>query len=153
LVVCQSSEACLFEAARDGSPEAWQNAIAHTYDEVQAILGQVVAALETAGYSHREVFSVRLSLEEAMVNAIKHGHRGDPTKDVRIRFQITPAFTLAEVEDEGPGFDPEAVPDPLAEENRLSDHGRGLLLMRHYMTCVRYNATGNRVTLCKRRGV
>jgi len=58
---------------------------------------------------------------------------------------------LAEVEDEGPGFDPGGVADPTAAENRERTDGRGLLLMRHYMTWVRFSARGNRVTLYKQR--
>jgi serine/threonine-protein kinase RsbW len=141
----------LLESANHWGPEEWSSTTARNYAEVQTTLTAIVAALEEAGYSHREVFSVRLSLEEAMVNALKHGHRGDATKQVQIRFRVTPGCAFAEVEDQGPGFDPESVPDPLAEENRLNEHGRGLLLMRHYMTCVRFNDIGNRVTLCKRR--
>ena len=54
-------------------------------------------------------------------------------------------------EDEGPGFDPHQVPDPLAPENLEKSSGRGLLLMRTYMTWIRYNECGNQVTLCKQR--
>ena len=60
---------------------------------------------------------------------------------------------LAEVRDQGPGFDPSRVPDPLAVENLEREGGRGLHLMRAYMSWVRYNDTGNCVTLCKRRAV
>jgi serine/threonine-protein kinase RsbW len=58
---------------------------------------------------------------------------------------------LAEVQDQGPGFDPEAVPDPMAPENLDRPCGRGLLLIRHYTTWVRYHDCGNLVTLCKHR--
>jgi serine/threonine-protein kinase RsbW len=58
---------------------------------------------------------------------------------------------LVEVEDEGPGFDPGQVPDPTAPENWDKPSGRGLLLMRHFTTWMRYHGRGNRVTLCKHR--
>jgi serine/threonine-protein kinase RsbW len=70
---------------------------------------------------------------------------------VLIRYCADQEAILIEVEDEGPGFDPSKVPDPTLPENVARCGGRGLLLMRHYMTWVRYSGRGNRVTLCKRR--
>jgi serine/threonine-protein kinase RsbW len=58
---------------------------------------------------------------------------------------------LAEVEDEGPGFNPAVVPDPTLPENLEQTGGRGLLLMRHYMSWVHYSERGNHVTLGKCR--
>jgi serine/threonine-protein kinase RsbW len=107
--------------------------------------------LTAAGFTERDVFGVRLALEEAIVNALRHGHRGDPTKSVRVRCLVSPDRILAEVEDQGPGFDPEQVPDPLAPENLERPSGRGLFLMRTYMTWIRFNARGNHVTMCKCR--
>jgi serine/threonine-protein kinase RsbW len=119
--------------------------------EIAPLLDTLVAELRAAGYSDRETFGVRLALEEAMVNAIKHGHRGDPTKVAQLRWRVTPAWVLAEVEDQGEGFDPGAVPDPRAQGNLEQPGGRGLLLMRSYMNWVRYNPAGNCVTLARRK--
>jgi serine/threonine-protein kinase RsbW len=94
---------------------------------------------------------MRLALEEALVNAVKHGNKGDATKRVRVRYQVTAAGVLVEVEDDGTGFDPLKVPDPCAPENLERLSGRGLLLMRSYMTWVRFNPCGNCVTLYERR--
>jgi serine/threonine-protein kinase RsbW len=104
-----------------------------------------------AGYGQQDIHAVRLGLEEALVNAIRHGHGGDPAKTVRFQYAVSPEEVRAEVEDQGPGFDPNQVPDPLALENLEKPSGRGLLLMRHYLTEVRYNARGNVVSLRKRR--
>jgi serine/threonine-protein kinase RsbW len=104
-------------------------------------------------YADRDIFGVRLALEEALVNALKHGHRCDPSKVARVRYQVTDERVLLEVEDEGPGFDPAAVPDPLTADGLGRPSGRGLLLMRHYLSWVRYNRRGNRVTLCRRRSL
>jgi serine/threonine-protein kinase RsbW len=123
----------------------------HAASEMEPLLDGLVDALSEAGFSRKEVFGVRLSLEEAIVNAIKHGHHGDPTKEVHVRCQLSPQRLVAEVEDEGAGYDPKVVLDPLAEENVGRDCGRGLLLMHHYMTWVRHNARGTCVTLCKER--
>lgn len=102
-------------------------------------------------YPAADIFAVRLALEEALVNALKHGHGFDASKTVRVRFQVGAEEVRAEVEDEGPGFDPEEVPDPCDPENQERSCGRGLLLIRHYMTSARYEGRGNRVSLCKCR--
>jgi serine/threonine-protein kinase RsbW len=133
------------------APEGREAHRLHGVAEIEpllTVLGQDMAAV---GYSEKEQFGVRLALDEALVNGIKHGNRGDPGKWVAFRYLVTPVMVLAEVEDQGPGFDPEHVPDPLAPENLERASGRGLLLMRSYMTWVRYSERGNRVTLCKYR--
>jgi serine/threonine-protein kinase RsbW len=96
---------------------------------------------------------VRLALEEAVVNGLRHGNQGDPSKCVRVLYRVAPEAVLAEVQDEGAGFDPARVPDPTLPENVDRPGGRGLVLMRHFMTWVEFSARGNRVTLCKRRSV
>jgi serine/threonine-protein kinase RsbW len=116
------------------------------------VIDALADAMTAAAYSHKEVFGVRLALEEAIVNAFKHGNRGDPNKSVRIRSRVSGKRLLVQIEDEGDGFDPRSVPDPTAPENLERACGRGLLLMRSYMTSVRYNRRGNRVTMCKVRG-
>jgi serine/threonine-protein kinase RsbW len=119
-------------------------------DEVNPLLDQVEAAMTELGYSPRDVIGLRLALEEAIVNGLGHGNGGDPSKQVVVRYLVGPEEVLGEVEDEGPGFDPERVPDPTAPKNLYKPSGRGLLLMRHFTTWVRYHGRGNRVTLCKR---
>jgi serine/threonine-protein kinase RsbW len=118
---------------------------------VGPLLGAVVAAMRELSFGEGDCFAVRLALGEAVVNAVRHGNRGDPRKLVRVRYRVGPGRFVAEVEDEGPGFDPAAVPDPRAPANRERPGGRGLFLMRHYLTAVRYNGRGNRVRLYQRR--
>jgi serine/threonine-protein kinase RsbW len=130
---------------------AWQHLALNCSTEVSCCLGRLVEALEPLGYGERDLFGIRLALEEALVNAVKHGHRNDRSKTVRIRYQANAAEFLVEVEDEGPGFDPDGVPDPLAPENLERPGGRGVFLMRHYMTWVSFNERGNLVTMCRRR--
>jgi serine/threonine-protein kinase RsbW len=125
--------------------------VLHRSSEIVSVLDRVVARLQEAGFSDRELFDIRLALDEALVNAIKHGHRYDTKKSVRLRYRLTPAALVVEIQDEGRGFRPEDVPDPLAPENRERPGGRGLLLMRRFMTSVRYNEMGTCVTLCKQR--
>jgi serine/threonine-protein kinase RsbW len=114
-------------------------------------LDAIADTMAGQGYSAADTFAVRLALQEALVNAIKHGHGCDPTKVVRVSCQVTEDQVLAEVQDEGIGFDPTEVADPTTAENRDQPAGRGLFLMRQLMTWVRYDRQGSRVTLCKRR--
>lgn len=129
----------------------WHTRTLHTRADIIPAIEEALSVLEAASYSRKETFAIRLSLEEALVNAIKHGHKDDPSKEVRLRYHLAPEHFLAEVEDQGAGFKVEDVPDASAAENRDLPCGRGLLLMRNYMTWVRFNAAGNCVTLCRRR--
>ena len=120
-------------------------------EDGSCILDLIASSMERRGYDHKKVFGVRLALEEAMVNAVKHGNRHDPIKSVRATWHVGPNRVIIEIEDEGDGFDPGAVPDPCASESLERSCGRGVFLMRHYMSSVRYNRRGNRVTMCMRR--
>jgi serine/threonine-protein kinase RsbW len=119
--------------------------------EIGRVLDGLVGTLEAHAYPCKDVFAVRLAVEEALVNAVKHGNGGDPTKCVSICYHVSAKGILVEVEDQGRGFDPDRVPDPLDPENLERPCGRGLLLMRAYMTWVRFSRRGSRVTLYKRR--
>src|SRR5947199_135963 len=110
---------------------------------------EVEHALHQVAFGEHEIFAIKLALEEALVNAIKHGNQMDRSKKVHVSYRIRPDRFEIQITDEGPGFDPEDVPDPTAFENLERPCGRGLLLMRHYMTDVRHNARGNSVTMSK----
>jgi len=103
------------------------------------------------GYPRRDIFAVRLVLQEAVTNALVHGNGTDPAKHVDIAYLVSPTEVLLEVQDQGAGFSPNALPNPLAEENRLRPCGRGVFLMRIYSTWISFNQQGNRVILCRRR--
>ena len=119
--------------------------------DLPPVLDGLAGRMEALGYPERDRFGMRLALEEALVNALKHGHNNDPAKEVRLRCRVSAERVVAEVEDQGPGFDPAAVPDPLAPHNLAKPSGRGLLLMRHYLSWLHHNPRGNVATLCKRR--
>jgi serine/threonine-protein kinase RsbW len=120
-------------------------------EEVAPLLAGIVSALAKLGYSQRDRMGLELALEEAIVNSLRHGNGGDPSKQVRVHYRVTHQAVLIDVEDEGPGFDPNRVPDPTLPENRERPSGRGLLLMGHYTDWMRFSARGNRVTLYKCR--
>jgi len=134
-----------------GPGSAWSRAEVCCCAELVPALEAVAAALEAAGYPTEDRFAVRLALEEAVVNALVHGHGGDPGKVVRLAWRVYAEGVVATVEDEGPGFDPEGVPDPLHPDNRERPSGRGLLLIRTFMTTVSYSRPRRRLALWKRR--
>jgi len=119
--------------------------------EGRAVQERIVQLLEEKSYSMRDVFGVRLALEEALVNAIKHGNRMDPDKVVRINCQVSDAHIRVEIEDQGTGFDIANVPDPTDDDNLEKPGGRGIMLMRSFMTSLEYNSSGNKVVMKKIR--
>jgi serine/threonine-protein kinase RsbW len=125
--------------------------IASDAAEARRVQDEIEHALKNQQYSERDIFGIKLALEEAVINAIKHGNQMDRTKKVRIAYRIRPDRFDVLIADEGKGFDPNDVPDPTAVENLERACGRGLMLMRHYMTEVAFNHRGNSVTMCKHR--
>jgi serine/threonine-protein kinase RsbW len=122
-----------------------------TSAEVVPAVSSVTAAMAGNGWLEADMFETVLILTEALINALKHGNREDPGKQVLLSYHVGFDQVLLEVEDEGTGFNPDAVPDPTLPENLERSCGRGLFLMRYYSTWVRYNERGNRLTLCKVR--
>ena len=94
-------------------PDAWVRVHIRTAPEISPILDAITAALAAEGYPENDVFGMRLALEEAIVNAIKHGHRNDPSLQVRVSYRVNFRRAVVQIEDEGPGFDPHQVADPL----------------------------------------
>ena len=120
-------------------------------ESIERLQSDVASALSAAGYGEAAAFAIRLALEEALVNAFRHGNKGDASKQVLVECAIDPASVLIEVQDEGEGFDPGSVPDPTAEENIEIPSGRGIMLMRAYMSSVEYVPPGNRLRIVYER--
>ncbi|NLG44033.1 MAG: ATP-binding protein [Phycisphaerae bacterium] len=112
---------------------------------------RIVRAMVRNGYDPETTFGLKLALEEAMTNAVKHGNCNDPSKSVVVRYYVDPRRVVVMVRDEGCGFCPENVPDPTAEENLERPNGRGIMLMHSYTTRVCYNRTGNEVWMLKEK--
>jgi serine/threonine-protein kinase RsbW len=111
---------------------------------------QILDGVGRCDFDDQSTFAIKLALEEAFVNAIKHGNRLDENKNVHIEATVTPVQAEISIEDEGPGFDRDCVPDPTAEENIDKCSGRGILLMEAYMDSVEYSNRGRRVRMIKR---
>jgi serine/threonine-protein kinase RsbW len=115
--------------------------------------GEIEEALHAVHFTETEIFAIKMAVEEALVNAIKHGNQMDPQKSVRISYCVDPERFDVRITDEGPGFDPSDVPDPTAPENLERPCGRGLLLMRYYMTDVSFADRGSTIAMHKLRVV
>jgi serine/threonine-protein kinase RsbW len=115
----------------------------------RAALDQLIAELARNGWPRREIFRVRLAVEEALVNAIKHGNRQDPSKRIHVGFCLSADRVRIEVVDEGRGFDPATLPDCTDSEHLSEPRGRGVMLMRSLMSRVEFGVRGNSVTLEK----
>lgn len=122
-------------------------------EKIHDVETSVAEVLEGHDFSEDAIFAVRLALAEALANAIKHGNRQDPDKEVSVKFRIENSSVTISVRDEGEGFDYNNLPDPTAPDRLEIPSGRGVLLMRSYMDHVKYNNKGNEVTIVKGRGV
>ena len=87
----------------------------------------------TLGFNEETEFRIEMAVHETVINAIHHGNKEDPLKKVYINFIVSEETLEIHVRDEGPGFDPGEVPDPLAKENLLNISGRGIFLVRKFM--------------------
>lgn len=105
-----------------------------------------------AGIDEDTRSGVSMAVREAMINAVLHGNNYDPNKRVNLTLEHDGKELKVTIIDEGHGFVPEEVPDPLAPENLLKDSGRGIFLMRAFMDEVRFRKLdpGTEITLIKR---
>ena len=130
-------------------PVEFEASIPSRLCEGLAFQNRIVQEMGRFSYSARDVFAVRLSFEEGLANAIKHGNQLDESKLVRITCRIDGSRMRVEMRDQGAGFEPETVPDPTQEEFIERPTGRGLLLMRAYLSHCEY-ADGGRCLIMER---
>ncbi len=139
--MCQSSDA--------HDPSFTELIIPSDLRSAKAATRAILAGAAANGYDEDERFAIKLALEEAMTNAVKHGNRNDPDRHITIRYAVGPRRMVINVADEGRGFDPSSVPDPTLPERLWLPNGRGIMLMKAYMDEVTYNQKGNEVCLVK----
>ena len=118
---------------------------------ISPVVDRLIHLIEESRCIYGEEHSVELALREALNNAVLHGNRQDPGKQVRVycRCELGEGVFVV-VKDQGTGFDPDAIPDPLAAENVWAEHGRGILLMRSQMDEVLFECQGSEVHMRKR---
>jgi serine/threonine-protein kinase RsbW len=106
-----------------------------------------------AGFDEDTAPNIAMAVREAAVNAVLHGNAYDPAKRVTASFEATSDALTIRIADQGPGLDPDTVPDPLAPENILRGSGRGIFLIRAFMDEVHFRQLhpGTELTLIKYR--
>lgn len=129
--------------------KSWK--VRSTEQEAKKLACEMLETLRTHDFDEDMIFAVHLSLEEAFVNAIKHGNHEDPQKSIKVECLITPDKFDVSIADEGFGFDPNGVPDPRCNGNIYKCTGRGVLLIQSYMDLVEYNSRGNCIHMVKYR--
>jgi serine/threonine-protein kinase RsbW len=135
-----------------------------TTNQVSIVLESALKSVETieetaemyarqAGFDEDTACQIAMVTREAAVNAVLHGNKKDPNKRVTAGFEVTEDDLRIQISDEGPGLDPETLPDPLAPENILKPSGRGIFLMRAIMDEVEFRrlAPGTEITMVKHR--
>jgi len=123
------------------------------YEHIDLIQLVFDDALERLGLDEDARHWVGIAIREAVANAIKHGNRQDPDKEVDVELAVTAEEAVIRVQDNGTGFDPEEVGDPLAPENLLKPNGRGIFYMKNFMDSIEYGQRpegGTVVTLRKK---
>lgn len=111
----------------------------------------IIHELERHHYSEDTTFGIKLALEEALANAVKHGNRADPDKKVTVSYAVSDEKVVIIVRDEGSGFKPENIPDCTEPERLPIPNGRGIMLIRSYMDEVCYRDNGREIYFMKRR--
>jgi len=117
---------------------------------MHGILDYLMKRVEKIGVVNSENSNLFIALDEAFVNAVKHGNKFDATKLVRITAEVSPKEARFTIEDEGEGFNVAEIPDPTNVENLFKTSGRGVLIIHNIMDEVRYNERGNRLEMIKK---
>ncbi|MDR1142314.1 MAG: ATP-binding protein [Planctomycetaceae bacterium] len=115
------------------------------------LIEQVMEQVKLIGWSNKEEFAVNMALEEALVNAIQHGNGSDPAKQVRFSCRLNDQRIYVRIEDEGSGFNPNTIPDPTDPEHIMIASGRGVLLIKNFVSRIQWNEKGNVLEFEKER--
>ena len=107
--------------------------ISTRFENIEVVQMVCEGVCRMCGFDPEATYQVGMALREGVANAMKHGNRWEPSRLVEVRFGREGERLRVEIEDQGSGFDPNAVPDPLAPENRMKTSGRGILYVRTFM--------------------
>lgn len=124
-----------------------------TLDSVNKVEQTAEERATLAGFDEDTITHIAMAVREAAVNAVLHGNAYDPGKTLIATFETTDDSLIIRITDQGPGLDPETIPDPLAPENILRGSGRGIFLIRAFMDEVHFRQLqpGTELTLIKHR--
>jgi serine/threonine-protein kinase RsbW len=124
-----------------------------TLESVDRVEQLANALARHCGFDEEEIHRISIAVREAAVNAILHGNANDPSKKLTIGMDTTIEALLISIADQGRGFDPAVVPDPLAPENLHRESGRGIFLIRTFMDEVNFRTLdpGAEIVLIKHR--
>ena len=117
---------------------------------MNVVLEYLLDRVAKLGLIQVEQSNLFVALDEAFVNAVKHGNRNDPTKLLRVTAELSAGEAIFTVEDEGDGFDVREIPDPRDPANLFKSSGRGVLLIYNIMDEVEYSERGTRLKMVKR---
>ena len=116
---------------------------------VKEVSSRILDALKPYRVDDSTIFDIRLCVEEAVINAIMHGNKKDAEKKVTVVYWVEDGKLHVEVADEGKGFDCGHLTDPTLQNNIMRDCGRGVFLIKHLAEKIKYNETGNKITIVK----
>lgn len=128
-------------------PQTYSLTLKSVFGEVEKIPGFIDSIGNKLNLDEDLKNRILLALSEAATNAIVHGNKEDERKKVFIEIQVAGKFVVINVEDQGKGFDPEDIPNPIEEENLMNPGGRGIYLMEEFADKVEYDQDGALVTL------
>ncbi|MDZ7723142.1 MAG: ATP-binding protein [candidate division KSB1 bacterium] len=119
--------------------------------EIHRVEEKLEAFCRQQGMNKNQIVNCAIAVTEAVNNAIRHGNKQDPSKKVFIQFSISGNNITIRITDQGNGFDPENLDDPLHPNNLLKENGRGIFIVKQLMDDVRFefNKTGTTIILSK----
>lgn len=133
------------------TPNRLDLTIHSNFDDLERVVDETESFFSALSEDGDFVYTAVLLASEAATNSIEHGNKLDPTRMVRIAYEVRGASVEMHFEDEGSGFNRAEIPDPLSDENILDDGGRGIFLIERLADAVRYENGGRRVVIILNR--
>jgi serine/threonine-protein kinase RsbW len=118
-------------------------------DIISIFVTALMDKLKKSGLNKDELFDVKLCLEEALINAMKHGNKFDPKLEVEVELEAKDGILSIEVRDQGEGFDFTKIPNPTEKDNLHKNSGRGVFLIKKLMDDVRHFDCGRKIKMVK----
>lgn len=116
---------------------------------IPEVVLQIFEKLHSSGITEDDLFDLRLCLEEALINAVKHGNKLQKNKEVYLKIKVSPQSIELEIKDAGSGFDYRNIPVPTDKENLEKTSGRGIFLIKELMDKVEFLDGGSRIRMVK----